>query len=89
MEEFDKPLLPMAKNISPRTIGMDIVPYIPGDKKNNADWAKVMKDIFQGVKDSFDKKGIPMPSIRIVSDKGPMRLPETTVNNDNDEAVHL
>jgi hypothetical protein len=89
MEELDKPLLPRAKHIAAKTIGMDIMPYIPGDKKNNAEWDKIMKGIFQNVKEAFDKKGIPMPTVKIVSDKGPVRLPETIVNNENDETIHL
>jgi hypothetical protein len=43
-------LLPKIKDIQSRTLGMDIKPYIPGDRKCEKEWEEIFKNMFDKIK---------------------------------------
>lgn len=86
MKKKDKEIFntqfPIVKNVSAKTIGMDIFPYIPGDKKNNKIWEKYFKKLYKKIKADFDAKGIPTPKVVIDRTKGPITYGIKTTDKD-------
>jgi hypothetical protein len=58
--------------IADKTIGEDIFPYIPGDRKNNASWESMFKKMGKKLRSEFDKVGKQMPKVILRTDKIPI-----------------
>lgn len=61
----DKIIFPKVKNVSMKLLADNIIPYIPGDVDNMEIWNNATKEIFNKVKEEFNKKRIPIPKIYI------------------------
>lgn len=73
---------PIVKNVNPKLLGDDIVPFIPGNEENMKMWDEQMKLFFKSLRDDFNKKGVPFPKIVIDSTPGPITYAIKTVDGD-------
>jgi len=71
-------LLPKVKHLGAKTIAQDIVKFDPGNPKDVERWNRNQKELYQRIKEGFDKKGIPMPTVVIDTSPGPAKLPTIT-----------
>ena len=65
-------MLPRVRHVQPRLLADDLLSYIPGDKENMAIWDKSFEELAKRIKEAFDRKGIPMPTISIDTSPGPI-----------------
>jgi len=76
---------PIVKNIAARTIGQDLKGFDPNNPKDVEEWGNMFKEMWKGVKEEFDKKGIPMPKIVLDSTPGPITYGIKTVDENGNE----
>ena len=78
---------PIVKNVSPRTLAQDIVPYSPGDENNMRMWRAHFKEMGEKLKKDLDERGIPMPTIVYDTTPGPITYGIKTVD-ENGNTLH-
>lgn len=79
--------LPIVKNVSARTIAQDIKGFNPGNPQDVAEWNEMQKKMWTHVREQFDAKGIPMPTVVINYDQEPITYGVKTVD-ENGNTLH-
>jgi hypothetical protein len=86
-QTFEGMQFPIVKNVNARTIAQDIKGFDPGNPQDVADWDEQQKKMWLHIKEQFDAKGIPMPTVVIDHTKGPITYGIKTVD-ENGNTLH-
>jgi len=86
-ETFKNINFPIVRNVQAKTIAQDIKGFDPNNPKDVAEWGEQMRKMWSHIKEMFDAKGIPMPTISIDHTPGPITYGIKTVDK-NGKTLH-
>lgn len=71
-ENFNFISFPIIKRVAARTLAQDLKSFDPGNPTHVKEWEEHQQTLFANLKNQFDEKGIPFPTVVINHEQGPI-----------------